>query len=1167
MPLEIIGHLNRYGRNVTPMAVDAVFRRGRQRFVWRSTGEVLLSDHDIESYEIDDFITWLSPWRVGSTSGRLLYHEDINDVRQGGAVPSLVYSYLTPSEESAIRTELAVAYLAQASECLAPIGDTGDQQALQLAYAKLDSVARASPGVITTKVVQSIIANELEDAVGVETELAEIMFEWSRLRTQDWYVDLNRGQDVKRGRGWEGVEVLANSLTALGAHYRTKERTRLTSEVQIDPLMIAMINCIGTWTAEESRFPPVFKLYRNLLLTAVTCDLVNLPHHDLYESEGGRDWQVFLTTLSLKNEKPFTLSVLQQHHEFCLWGGAPSAEVPASIRVQVLSGRLRGIHAKSCLTATQLEESSGRWGRYLIDGGGATSLDITPHLQISWGNTLLEILPCRELTPERRLGYEILNRNNLAQAFHKVRCFDLALEQAAKITEIADLSQLSLSWDRANNRDDGFQPRKKEIDGARNALEALAGAHNRLGFAAFGRNQIDLSEEHFLLACRALEPIGQLDNDRLVERLAFAKYMLSLLRASGDMAREASFLYDRLRVLLGGELSIWQNKCATVAKSLTRKTGSSPMETIREALRSASSELESTSQNELVRKIGLALSRSGLSHHGGTATPPRHTLSAESSVDELTGAASGIETLADLVVPLINEMENGEGKTSTVRSLLLSAAVHVLQHYTKNSTSDWFGSREYSQNMDRAQALSSSMVAHLARHGSPGVFAHNAAYEALAQYYLKTRKFDAAKAANNEYLSLNPDDRIAKMRSGILEGLLSSELSGAMAAGNEMEQRAAAMMGKDAPEAARLWFAAGEIYSSAAHRFAAAAMQKPRKEAIRCYRIVANRTHPAPVFRLAQNLYYDGQLLAALNSLQDLPWDDLRAAILFGRIVHSETGAESFRHEAATRVARALSALVLQPVVSKRSLDSLVDIACCLEKSEAENADSAWIHVLTRCALRNDIFGFSLDRLCQRRLYPVALVERAREHLGSARRDSMKILRYYLASVAHGSGEADIDLKTAASVDSEDLVAVSLASNRGEDQWFRHAFELFSAVLPSSANRQQKILIDAAQKLENSIAPKLLRIARDAVPRLVRPSTFVKFDIGSEDRYVWVDQAGLRSIGEILGIDLHAAGGGIELAEGVSVENAPVLAWTAPCVGATFNPLTLKMGSAYFETT
>ena len=84
------------------------------------------------------------------------------------------------------------------------------------------------------------------------------------------------------------------------------------------------------------------------------------------------------------------------------------------------------------------------------------------------------------------------------------------------------------------------------------------------------------------------------------------------------------------------------------------------------------------------------------------------------------------------------------------------------------------------------------------------------------------------------------------MRSGILDGVLSVELTGAKVAGKEMERRAAAMTETDVHEAARLWFAAGEIHSSAAHRFAATETLRPRGEAIRCYRTAATAAPPPP---------------------------------------------------------------------------------------------------------------------------------------------------------------------------------------------------------------------------------------------------------------------------------------------------------------------------------
>ena len=111
--LEIVGHLNRFGREVTPIATDAIFRRRGTLFLSRPHGEVPLSEEEVLSYEAEDFVHWLAPIRVASTSGRLLLHENLEGV-QGGSQPSLTYSFLSWEEEFALCTELAVAYLAQA---------------------------------------------------------------------------------------------------------------------------------------------------------------------------------------------------------------------------------------------------------------------------------------------------------------------------------------------------------------------------------------------------------------------------------------------------------------------------------------------------------------------------------------------------------------------------------------------------------------------------------------------------------------------------------------------------------------------------------------------------------------------------------------------------------------------------------------------------------------------------------------------------------------------------------------------------------------------------------------------------------------------------------------------------------------------------------------------
>jgi hypothetical protein len=352
--LEIIGYLNLYGRDVTPIALDAIFRQGDRRFLCRGEAEVLLSDDDIENYEADSFIQWVAPLAVPSTAGRFLYHEDATEVASGKSMPCLTFSYLAPTEEFALRTQLAMAYLDRADHALRAIRDTAKQEAFQSACALLERVARARPDFITARVIKAIIASEFDDDVGVETELAEIEFEWTRLGTKNWKVLGDRHSPIyERNLAWKRFEVGENSLAAFSDSYPLHKQADHETIAKIDALAISVFEKIGEWVTPGNNMYPYFWPYRNLLFTIALLDLVGTHQRFATGDNGGVNWRTCLIAFSRIHAKALSLSAMQGTYSFWLWRAEIVPMGATFSRSQNLCDRLLRIYADICLPSGQ----------------------------------------------------------------------------------------------------------------------------------------------------------------------------------------------------------------------------------------------------------------------------------------------------------------------------------------------------------------------------------------------------------------------------------------------------------------------------------------------------------------------------------------------------------------------------------------------------------------------------------------------------------------------------------------------------------------------------------------------------------------------------------------------------------------------------------------------
>ncbi|MGH9961298.1 MAG: hypothetical protein ACREBC_29935, partial [Pyrinomonadaceae bacterium] len=241
-------------------------------------------------------------------------------------------------------------------------------------------------------------------------------------------------------------------------------------------------------------------------------------------------------------------------------------------------------------------------------------------------------------------------------------------------------------------------------------------------------------------------------------------------------------------------------------------------------------------------------------------------------------------------------------------------------------------------------------------------------YEQLAKYSHRAGDFRSARRWNELLLLWNPSDEVALMRRDLIKARLAQTADEAANARAMLLNRAQErVQNDDWDEAARLYFAAGEVAMLGHTRWA----DPNLAEAEHCYRkatAIRNPPHTAALYRLAWVLFEKGELREAVDQLDSLPKDDVRAAGLFVRIALAEKNdAERRLGEAAERLERAwdqqpLDRFLPRHVVDLVSADPVSGARLCgriiqtsLERDQVASAEYLCRALATRSLFHNEI--------------------------------------------------------------------------------------------------------------------------------------------------------------------------------------------------------------------
>jgi hypothetical protein len=217
--LMVVGYLNSFARDVTPVAATPLFQVDGKRYVREGEQRREIDKDQLEELEHGGWLNWELPQAIPSDDGRILVHDNPIDLLYGNEPPGLLKSYLLPGEEQAKRNELATAYLNRAlNELYLVIGNNlnSHEQHFDAALTHLGYLARARPDLVATRALRAVITDYCRNIRAVNAELAETQFELSRYGIREW--DLDLWYDHTIARGWrnfiisqDGVRVIAES--------------------------------------------------------------------------------------------------------------------------------------------------------------------------------------------------------------------------------------------------------------------------------------------------------------------------------------------------------------------------------------------------------------------------------------------------------------------------------------------------------------------------------------------------------------------------------------------------------------------------------------------------------------------------------------------------------------------------------------------------------------------------------------------------------------------------------------------------------------------------------------------------------------------------------------------------------------------------------------------
>lgn len=1107
--LKVIGYLNRFERDALPIAATPVFQFGDRRYVRERSSKRDIDMNEMIELEDGGWITWVNASVVNSDEGRFLLHEDLSDLLHDNHPAGLVQSYLLPSEEHTRRTELATAYLSKALRtlCMIESGDIQDadnNMPIEYAMNELEHIARARPEMMAVRVLKAAIADNFDNSAQMNAEMAQIKFEFSRCGISEWIVDMDNNPDS--GRGWHTFEISENSLKVIPtASKNFPGREGYESTVTVDPFSLL-------WFREIEKLVCTLKwlaVYGNLLKTVSLFQLLILHVRKQKQEELSTEkLKRFLVSMPMKSS-PLLINLGRESPtlNFSIWGSTSTDDKLVALE-NALAGRIIGMLTLNAKQNGNID--------LVADTLSNNILKMPVSVRIRNVKALLEIE--NERSGGGKLYRELFYRSCVMKAYEELKLTKREEEEGRLLVARADYQYL------ANAYGDP-QYSHYEHHNIGNAIDSVWYTQCRIGQLHFRLNEYDAAENLFEQACQYLQfRMGHQDDApiiRLLDSYAYSTYMLALLQSDRVLAAKAVELYNKLMIFTA--LGYWQEKCLRNAQALKQGSGLSDdevQEFIRSVLANAVTVYPS-SNHEMLRARVWKL----------------YGMSIRKQNNE-TDSIGGLEHFDDLFMKL-TEWHQNEPSNDEVAIMRLKACIATfkfsLSKFELLSDSYETSSYALSYQFTKERAASLDMV--LQDFMLPGQNTQDFrrtndirktkehAIELLAKYFFSyCRDYETAKRYNDYLIASDPNDLIATMRKHFILAEMASTQQDVIDTAKSLEKSAAEYREKgDADEAARRFFQAGAIYSSAAIRFSND--NNLRQGAIGLYReAVATKRPPhlAAVYRLAENLYLVGETSESINYISRIDETDWRAAVLYGRIVCSTFDSTNIS-VAENRLTIALQHLLQQrPPHLRAQVRKLVDVGCSLSVLRGpfpQDVEHQWMKVIRETYNDEAIFGACLNVLLNQQIFAQDLAEIAKKTFRNSRIDKhMREIRDYYLGYIFRKGSPSLDIGAAGTLKPAEVIAIVPdigriidTSGRSEVRDLFQRNELWSPDLDIW-------LSDIQKDLETNT--KMLKLAEKVKPKLVSidqlMGSFKSDKKLKAEESVWVDAGVLRDLCQIL---------------------------------------------------
>lgn len=1085
--LTLVGYLNEYSREVMPIAATPLFQNGNVRYIREGNDIHQIDPDQLRDLENRGWLTWRSPLAVSSDFGRVLLYESEADVDASIDPAGLVETYLLPSQEKKTRNDLACAYIRRALKSLRLVtGQTFDADDRHMAAAMdhLARAARARPELIAVRALRASIADYSRSLSTVNSELAEFEFELSKYDIRESVVSISKEHTVI-GRKWRNFFIAKEQLNVSLENASPERPLVYESTAPNDPLAFSWICDITDLFTSCIPLKP----YEALVNTVGFLQFLVLHALSMPESRMTYELKVYLAGLPAKNS-PVFLNIEDTNKTLSLWSESDDAHAAA------LAGRFRGIVSLVWCDKIDLENhASVAYMRYERDK------ERTPLRALEYMVALLEMERGRDSIHDRYRS--LVNQGILMGLLERLKMQTEAFELAKRITAEADFHDISQDYATSTGK-------SKKNTG--NAIESVGNAYTTVGYAQFGRADYEAAEKSYGMALKFLQvrlahdrQVNNPPNIRLLDRIAFATYVLALIRNDRSLAQQAVSRYSEMNAL-NGKLTTWQSNCLRIAKDLLDGKGAeNPLKSIRENIGSSP-----TLSSQIRRIVWTAYGR---------------TLRSQSTRDHEAAAPTYTTDFGELIGELKNLYQEDPNNPEVVLNLL-KATVAAFSSASTFLHSDDYGAARYFLDKDSSQTLAASLKSQIDNVWPPAIdnldlhLTVRHSLELLAKYFLRMRQYLSAQQFNDLLLHLAPKDAVANMRKKSLEGLCAIDLTAILKATQSLASMATFFetTARDRNEAARLWFEAGVVCSNGVLRVRPENSEILRKESTRFYSQAVKALsppHPAAVFKLAENLHLAGESSEAIEHLNRIASNDYRAAVLFGQIVCSTPELQNAVPMADRHLANALSTYVLNPRPSRRPIQLLLDIGCSLYRQHPTKVAPEWLCDVKKLATQPDIFEAALQVLLRHRVFEDQLTSTCLLLLRGGRGDSARLLSYYLGALAKRKAPELLrtvdSLPHMPSLEREDIVAITpLLSDPAIDS---------KAFLKNVGLWTNDLDVWWRTVSEKKINKDLLNIANSSSPKLINAQTLIG-DTGLNEldgiRSVWVDRVALLDMRQAL---------------------------------------------------